>query len=408
GLLDLQTTPFSNIIPGAEIHANVIDNLLHGDPLEHDLLSEIGITFCLIVFGGLLLSAILAFGRPLPGAAAALLLIALTVAGCYRLLFLNGRVIGLTYPLLTIVAICLVVMLSNLRLVDREKRFIQGAFRHYLAPQVVSQLLQHPEQLSLVGQERQLSVIFSDIRDFTTLSEQLDSTALASFMNRYLSEMSRVVIRHQGMIDKFIGDAIMALWGAPLEDADHPLHAVSAALEMQERVALLAPEWQALGLPAISSGIGINTGVMRVGNFGSEELFDYTVVGDQVNLASRIEGLNKVYGSSILISEATRNAVCDQIVCRRIDLVRVKGKEQQVEIFEPVGFGREPDAEIREWEEVLDLYRQRAFGKAEKRLRELDAQSTRPLYRLYLARINQFRQNPPPPNWDRCFIHLRK
>lgn len=408
GLLDLQTTPFSNSFPGVEIHANVIDNLLHGNPLEHDIFTEIGITFSLIILGGLLLTSILAYGRPLPGAGAALLLIGLTIAGSYRFLFLNGTVIGLTFPLTTIIAIWLVVTLANLLLVDQQKRFIQGAFRHYLAPQVISQLLQHPEELSLVGQEMELSVMFGDIRDFTGLSERMDTAELAAFMNRYLSEMSRVITNEQGMIDKFIGDAVMAIWGAPLEDSDHPLHAVSAALMMQERVALLAPEWQAMGLPEIRIGIGINTGAMRVGNFGSEELFDYTVVGDQVNLASRIEGLNKIYGTTILISGSTRNAVCDRIPCRRIDLVRVKGKELQVELYEPLGFDMKPETEIRQWEAALDLYRQRQFSQAQHLIQQLEDASPHPLYRLYLERIAQFRRTPPPPEWDGCFIHLRK
>jgi adenylate cyclase len=231
---------------------------------------------------------------------------------------------------------------------------------------------------------------------------------LAQLLNEYLTPMTNLVFKYDGTLDKYMGDAIMAIWGAPLDDEQHPLHAVAAALNMQERVAELCEEWGPNGLPEIRTGIGINTGPMRVGNFGSEELFDYTVVGDQVNLASRIEGLNKVYGTSILISETTRNAVCDQVVCRQIDLVRVKGKDQQVVIYEPLRLGRDTDAELVEWEVILSCYRNREFGEADKRLQKLEAQSPSPLYRLYLERIRQFRQIPPPQDWDGCFIHLRK
>jgi len=408
GLLDLQTTPFSRILPGVEIHANIIDNLVAGDPLRYDVFTEIGITISLILVGGLLLSLLLARSGPLIGALGTFAIILLAVAGNYLLLFRHGSIVGLTYPLLTIVLICLVVTLANYLLVERQKQFVQGAFRHYLAPQVVEQLLQNPEQLSLAGQERVLSVMFCDIRNFTSLSEGMDSVALANFMNRYLTEMSRVITAGRGMIDKFIGDAIMALWGAPVEDPDHPLRAVKCALGMMERTARLRRQWLAEGLPEIRIGIGINTGPMRVGNFGSEELFDYTVIGDQVNLASRLEGLNKNYGTGILIAEQTQLQVQEEIICRPIDLVQVKGKEQPVEIFEPLRVGRGADPELDQWRKTLRLYRQRRFAEARNELAILNRKSPQRLYQLYLERIEQFLQSPPPADWNGCFRHHTK
>ncbi|OHB32842.1 MAG: hypothetical protein A2X84_04240, partial [Desulfuromonadaceae bacterium GWC2_58_13] len=193
GLLDLQTTPFASIFPGVEIHANAIDNILSGDSLRYDVFTEIGITFCLMVGGGLLLSLLLAYAGPLLGAGGAALLVALAVVGNYRFLFLGGSLVGMTFPLATIITVWLVVTLANYLLVEREKRFVQGAFRHYLAPQVVEQLIRQPERLSLAGEEKELSVLFCDIRNFTTISEGMDSVSLAAFMNRYLTEMSQVI-----------------------------------------------------------------------------------------------------------------------------------------------------------------------------------------------------------------------
>lgn len=408
GLLDLQTTPFSRILPGVEIHANIVDNLLSADPLQYDVFTEIGITIILIVLGGMLLSLLLARSGPLFGGLGAFTIILLAICGNYLLLFRQGTIVGLIYPLLTIILICLVVTLANHFLVARQKQFIQGAFGHYLAPQVVDQLLRNPENLSLAGEQRELSVLFCDIRNFTSISEGMDSVELADLMNRYLTEMCRVITAGRGMIDKFIGDAIMAIWGAPLEDPAHPLQAVRSALQMQERTAVLRQQWLAEGLPEIRIGIGINTGLMRVGNFGSEELFDYTVIGDQVNLASRIEGLNRIYGSSILIGEQTWQQVNGEVVCRPIDLVRVKGRSRPVEIYEPLRLGSASDPELEQWQSALQFYRNREFERAHNELAVLDRQASQPLYRLYLERIETFLQTPPAPDWDGCFQHLSK
>jgi len=408
GLLDLQTTPFSRIFPGVEIHANIIDNLLAADPLKYDVFTEIGITISLILIGGLLLSLLLARSGPLLGALGTFAILLLAVVGNYLLLFRHGNIVGLTYPLGTIVLICLVVTLANYLLVERQKQFVHGAFRHYLAPQVVEQLLRNPAQLSLAGQERVLSVMFCDIRNFTSFSEAMDSVALANFMNRYLTEMSRVITSGRGMIDKFIGDAIMAIWGAPVDDPEHPLLAVKSALRMTGKTAELRQQWLEEGLPEINIGIGINTGPMRVGNFGSEELFDYTVIGDQVNLASRLEGLNKIYGTSILITEPTFRKISGEIVCRPIDLVRVKGKEQPVEIFEPLRIGKEADPELEQWRKALRFYRDRRFDEARSELAILNRKAPQRLYQLYLDRIAQFLETPPEEDWDGSFRHRSK
>lgn len=408
GLLDLQTTPLSRLIPGVEIHATIVDNLLAGDPLKYDILTEIGITISLIMVGGVLLSLLLARSGPIKGAFGALAILLAAICGNYLLLFKNGNIVGMTYPLLTIVLLWLLLTLANYFLVERQKQFVHGAFRQYLAPQVVEQMLQNPQQLSLAGQEKLLTVMFCDIRNFTSISERMDSVALADFMNRYLTEMSRLIMDSRGMVDKFIGDAIMAIWGAPLDDEQHALQAVKAALQMQEKTAQLREKWLATGLPEINIGIGINSGPMRVGNFGSEQLFDYTVIGDQVNLGSRLEGLCKIYGSKILISAGTRELLQGQILCRPIDLVRVKGKQQPVEVFEPLLSEATNDPELMQWQQVIKDYRRRDFDTAKNELLVLNRKSPQPLYLLYLERIEQFILDPPPSDWDGCFTHLSK
>ncbi|MDH3393976.1 MAG: adenylate/guanylate cyclase domain-containing protein, partial [Desulfobulbaceae bacterium] len=342
GLLDLRATPFSNVFPGVEVHANVIDNALAGDQFVYDALTEIGITYLLIIFGGLFLSALLAYSSPLAGGLGGFLLIEATVIGNYQLFFLQNQIIGVTYPLLTIATIFPVVTLFNYFFEGREKRFISHAFGHYVSPQVVNKLVANPEGLGLAGEEKNLSVLFSDIRGFTTISESMTSAQLAIFMNQYLSAMSSVIMDFGGTVDKFIGDAIMAIWGAPLDDPDHAANAVRTAMGMMNSLHKKRLEWEAQGLPAIDIGIGINTGIMSVGNFGSDERFDYTVLGDAVNLGARLEGSNKEYGTNIIISEYTLKEIGDRFFCRFLDRVKVKGKLEPVTIYEPLTEG-EPD-----------------------------------------------------------------
>ena len=412
GLLDLRATPFDNVFPGVEVQANLIDNILRADPLRYDIFTEIGLTYTGIIVGGVLLSALLAYSSPLIGGLGGMALIVLAlIYGTYRQLFLENAVIGISYPLMTLSAVFVIVTLGNYFFEDRKKRFIQGAFGRYVSPQVVQELINAPDKLSLAGEERELTIFFNDIRGFTTISESMPSKELALFMNEYLSAMSDIIMAHQGTVDKFIGDAIMALWGAPLADKDHAVHAVRTALSMLEKLRELQPAWSAKGLARIEIGIGLNTGRVSVGNFGSLQRFDYTVIGDNVNLASRLEGMNKVYGTNILISESTLAAVKDTFYCRFVDKVRVKGKEQPVAIYQPVQEGR-PDPAIieedRKFEQALRLYQEKEFDQAHELLSALHKGNPSPLYDLYLRRITAFRQAPPPVDWDGVFTATSK
>lgn len=412
GLLDLRATPFSNVYPGVEVHANLIDNILGNDPFTHDIYTEIGLTYTSIIVGGLLLSALLAFSSPLIGGAGGMIFIVLYLFyGNYHVFFLQNQMVGITYPLITVMTIFLVVTNFNYFFEGREKRFIQGAFSHYVSPSVVGELMQFPEKLSLAGEQKQLTIFFSDIRGFTSISEKMDSEELGKFMNEYLTAMSAIIMEHKGTVDKYIGDAVMAIWGAPLDDANHAANAVRASLNSIERLKELRTVWESKGLPFIDIGIGLNTGIASVGNFGSMQRFDYTVLGDNVNLASRLEGSNKTYGTNIIISEHTKEAIGDAFFCRFVDLVRVKGKKLPVRLYEPLMEGSPPESlrrEVEQFELSIKYYQDKNFDGAETILDNLIQANPLKLYSLYLARIETFRKSPPPDGWDGIFVFTAK
>ena len=234
---------------------------------------------------------------------------------------------------------------------------------------------------------------------------------LSAFLNEYLSAMTEIIMERGGTVDKFIGDAIMAFWGAPLDDAAHAAHAVSTALAMRQRLAELRPQWVARGLPPIDIGIGLNSGVVSVGNMGSNTRFSYTVMGDAVNLASRLEGLTRIYDTGMLISQATRRAAGEGFFCRPIDVVRVKGKREPVALFEPLAEGNPPEAvrtASERFAEALERYRARDFAGCLERVRALQESQPHALYELYGERSAVFLKTPPPPDWDGVFTFTTK
>jgi len=336
GLFDLRATPFSSTVAGVEINANIIDNLLKQDPFVYDIYTEIGITYVLVVSGGLLLTCLLCLFGPLTGAFAAGLFFFLVLAGDYFFLFLDHQHVGITYPMATCLCILMTVSILNYFQEGKARKYIQDAFGHYVAPEVVARLIRDPEALSLKGEQKELTILFCDIREFTAISERMNSRELGWFMNEFLTGMSRVIMENGGTVDKFIGDAIMAFWGAPETDADHAAKAVRAAMLMKKKLEDMRPDFQKRQMPEIVVGIGIHTGMVSVGNFGSNERFDYTAMGDAVNLASRLEGINRYYGTEILISGYTRGLLGKQFACRYVDRLQVKGRSQWVDIYEPI------------------------------------------------------------------------
>jgi adenylate cyclase len=269
-----------------------------------------------------------------------------------------------------------------------------------------------PAAYSLAAESRELSVLFSDVRGFTTISEGLPPKELADLMNQFLTPMTRVIHEQRGTIDKYMGDAIMAFWGAPIADDAHALHAVRAGMEMLARVAEVNRTFASRGWPSLQIGIGINSGPMSVGNMGSEFRMAYTVLGDAVNLGSRLESLTKSYGVEILVSESTRDAV-PEYAYREIDRVKVKGKEQPITIYEPLGLRETLDGkwkdELKLLREALKRYRAQEWDMAEMNFLNLARTSRSPQpYRLYAERIAAFRTSPPPRDWDGVYTHTSK
>jgi adenylate cyclase len=294
----------------------------------------------------------------------------------------------------------------------RGKRQITGLFGQYVPPELVDEMAKDPEQFSMEGESREMTVLFTDVRGFTTISEGLEPKALSLLMNEFLTPLTEVIYRHRGTIDKYIGDCIMAFWGAPLADPLHARNAVVAALEMQRTLKSLQPHFKAQNWPEIHIGVGLNTGRMSVGNMGSRIRLAYTVMGDAVNLAARLESITKEYGTDIIVGENTKDAVSD-IVFREIDRVRVKGKDQAVTIFEPVGIEGEVAQtrleELASFHGALQVYRSQDWDSAEKAFIDVQKiESERKLCQTFLQRIAVLRENPPETDWDGAFTFETK
>jgi adenylate cyclase len=291
---------------------------------------------------------------------------------------------------------------------ERTKRQITGLFGQYVPSEVVDEMSKDPEHVSMEGESREMTILFSDVRGFTTISEGLDPKELSLLMNEFLTPLSRVIYKHRGTIDKYMGDCIMAFWGAPLPEAAHARNAILAGMEMLRALQELQPHFKERGWPEINIGVGINTGKVSVGNMGSELRVAYTVMGDDVNLASRLEGITKQYGVGIIVGENTKEAVPD-LVYRELDLVRVKGKDKPVTIYEPVGAEAEVEPalqeEIKMFHKTLRMYRKQEWDKVELQIYNLQRMAPQTkLYQVYADRVAYFRNNPPSADWDGVFV----
>jgi adenylate cyclase len=287
----------------------------------------------------------------------------------------------------------------------RGMRQITGLFGQYVPPELVDEMARNPEQFNMAPSKKELSVLFSDVRDFTSIAESLAPEDLAAYINEYLTTMSLVIReQHRGTLDKYIGDAIMAFWGAPVADPQHARNAVLAALGMQLEVKVLNEKFKARGWRPCRIGIGVNSGEMSVGDMGSRIRRAYTVMGDAVNIASRLEGITKEYGADIIVGEGTRRLLTG-FVLRELDRVRVKGKDEPVTIYEPLGLEGQVDParqdEITLWNQALRLYRAQDWDRAELQLLNLRKRTPeRDLYGRFIERIAHFRVQPPGADWD--------
>lgn len=275
---------------------------------------------------------------------------------------------------------------------QKEKLKIKNAFKQYVMPAIIDEMLKDPSKLKLGGEKKNLTILFSDIRGFTTISEKLGAEKLVKLLNEYLTIMTDIVLENRGVVDKFIGDAIMAFWNAPLNDPEHTVLSVKTAVEMIKALEKANRDWNARGYPDVKIGIGLHSGEVIVGNMGSEQRFDYTCLGDHVNLSSRLEGLTKYYGASIIISEEIYNVVKDKFVIRELDKVIVKGKTVPIQIYEVMTEYPEFDR----WKEAISLYRKARFSNALVLFEQLPEDKAS---KMYIDRCRYFIENPPGKDW---------
>jgi adenylate cyclase len=321
-------------------------------------------------------------------------------------------VLNIAAPLMMLALLYLLNMAWGFFMETRSRRLITGLFGTYVPKELVAEMSKNPEEYSMAGESRDMTVLFSDVRDFTSISEGLTPEGLKDMMNSYLTEMTEVIQEKRGTIDKYIGDAIMSFWGAPVGDTDHAMHGVEAALAMQKRIRGLDTEFVKRGWPILNIGVGLNSGDMSVGDMGSKFRRAYTVMGDAVNLGSRLESLTKEYGVGILVSENVVKTA-QGFVYREVDKVVVKGRQEGVSIFEPIGpvgqVGETTLTEIDRFHKVLEYYRKQRWDDAEQVLKNLSAASPdTKLYRLYLKRIDHFRNNSPGPAWNGLWVFTTK
>jgi len=409
GLFDLRATPVQSEYPGVEIHANLIAGILDNAILEKPAYT-VGAEFLHVLLAGVVM-LLLPLLSPLLSTLGFVTLAAVSVLLNLWAWTAGDLVLPIASVLFLLSAMFVLNMTWGFFFEQRTKRQLSGLFGQYVPPELVDEMSEHPDTYSLRAENREMTVLFSDVRGFTSISESMDPEQLSELMNELLTPLTRVIHTYRGTIDKYMGDAIMAFWGAPLRDDEHARHALEAGLDMIRRLDALQPAFHSRGWPEVRVGIGINTGNMSVGNMGSQFRRAYTVLGDAVNLGARLEALTRVYGIDMLVSEFTRAQVPEHAF-REIDRVRVKGRDEPLTIYEPLGPNEALDAEIRSelklYQEGLRHYRAREWDLAEMQFLNLQKQSDRKIYGIYIDRIQHFRNEPPPEDWDGVFTHLTK
>jgi adenylate cyclase len=411
GIGDLRATPFGGLdYPGVEVHANVIDDILHQTSLARGARQALWDVLLIVFFGvplGIWMALVsprwmwFGFGLLAP------------LAGVDYLAFLHGSWLNFTVPAATLTGNVILVSLFRVLIEEKEKRRVRSAFGQFVPPEVIRRLLVNPQLVQ--PKKTDITVMFSDIRGFTSISEKLDAQDLALFLNQYLTDMTQIVFAHQGTLDKYIGDAVMAFWGAPYEEPGHAVRACNGALDMMKRVQEMQKKWEAEGKPHLDIGIGLNTGVASVGRMGSVLRYGYTALGDTVNLSSRLEGLNKEYGTHILANETTYHAAKDAgFVFRELDLIRVKGKLQPATIYELLGrsaeLGADQDVQARLelFAQARELYRKREWNKAQRTFEDVIGKWEDGPSRTYWKRCQEYLFDEPPSGWDGVFTMTHK
>jgi adenylate cyclase len=417
GLNDLRATPLDASIPGVEIQAQILEHILAGRQLTRP---DYGPAFelLLVIVIGLILAAIMPRLPALASAVVGVSVVIAIFAGAWLAYRYLDLLLDPSYPALALALLVAAAVLYIYRRVEQQRAQVRVAFSHYVSPDVVDELIAHPERLELGGEVRELSILFCDVRNFTSISERLTAHELTQFINSLLTPLTDIILRRRGTIDKYMGDAIMAFWNAPLDDREHAANACQAAIGMAEGMKDLNRKWEeeakVAGRPfaPVSIGIGINTGNCCVGNLGSAQRFDYSAIGDDVNVASRLEGLSKVYGMTIVIGETT----ADQVPAAKLelDLIKVKGRTAPSRLYTLAAAIGEPAVVERLaplHAAMIADYRSKDWDAAEAKLAELRAfglGSLDRLYDLYVARIAGWRLTPPPYDWDGSFTATEK
>ena len=424
GMNDIKTTPVSSAMPGVEIHAQALESALTGSALSRPSNGEVW-EFLAALVAGLLVIAFAPNLGPVTLVAVGAMFASVLVGTSWYYYAQHRLLIDFTYPLMSTTVIYLTLIFASFVREQAQRRQIRSAFSQYLSPALVEQLAQSPERLVLGGEERELTIMFSDVRGFTTISESYksDPQGLTALMNRFLTPLTNAILARKGYIDKYMGDAVMAFWNAPLDDKEHQINACEAALDMLERIDELnqhreveAKEGGHAFFP-INVGVGLNTGACTVGNMGSDVKFNYSVLGDSVNLASRLEGQSKEYGFPIIVGSKTALAVKEKFAILELDFIMVKGKKEPEVIYAIAG--REDTAHSGRFQrlrnltiEMLACYRSRdwegALAAIERGRRTDDAGALEQLYDLYETRILSYRESPPPEDWNGAFALLTK
>jgi adenylate cyclase len=411
GVYDLRATPFEKkTYPGPETHLTAMSNLFTKNFLKVHPKENFWMLLALATLG-LILSITISHTTAIPGFLATLA--SLGLLGTLDLFFMKkGYLVSMT--LLGGLVLFLYIFLFFYRYLteERKKKELRSTFSKYVSPAIVDEILKDPENIELGGKKQRMSVFFSDVRGFTTISEKLEPQALSDVLNQYLTPMTELVFANKGTLDKYMGDAVMAFFGAPISFPDHAKYACRCALASLRKLAELQKEFAAKNLPNIDIGIGINTGDMSVGNMGSDTVRSYTVMGDSVNLASRLEGINKEYGTRIIISEFTFADVKNDFTCREVDWVRVKGKMEPVRIFELISEGKADETKTKmlvEFQAGFELYHKKDFSAALAKFNHaLEILPGDPVSEIYVERCQEYLNEPPVENWDGVYIMKTK
>ncbi len=408
---DHNATPMTDISPNCFVHANVYDQIMMGKYILHAPFES---QMTVLIFLALIVS-IAAILLKLRWSAPIGILLTVGYAWFTYSTFVNtGEVYYFVEPLFALFFCYASAMSFTAATEGRQKAMIKGMFERYVDKTVVKQIIDNPSLVKLGGEERELTTLFADIEGFTRMAEKMGPQNTVAMLNSYLTEMSNVIVEEYGTIDKYIGDAIMAFWGAPLNDDDHAYHACAAAIRMQKKLLALHTKWIHYGRPVVNQRIGINTGKSVVGNMGAEARLNYTAIGDAVNLASRLEGVNKEYGTRLLMSENTYRLVNARVLSREMDLVVVVGKTEPVRIYELIGLADEVQTDatkkfLEHYHNGLEAYKKRAWKSAITQFQQaLSIRRDDIVSNLYIQRSTLFIDSPPPPDWNGVFVMTKK